>query len=287
MTNSMKKRLAMAALAAPLLAGTAAAVAQTPASAPAVAATPINQLRDMSAITLQGRVAEVYGNSFVIEDATGRALVDTGPQGDRQSLVAVGDSVSVIGRFDRGKLHAEALTGANGQTTRIERPRPDRDGPPGPRGPGRHGGPGGPDGPDGPRPDGDRAERRGGPMDWFARGGVDETAAKAALETAGYTDVALIDTKKHHAEFTAKDAKGAAWQLRVDEDNQIAERRPFVAPLAEDAARAAAGRLGYTDLSDYAVRGDHVEMDARDAGGRQVRIELNADGTLRKERLDS
>lgn len=282
MTNSLKKRLALAALAAPLLVGTAAAVAQTPSSAPAIAATPIGELRDMSAITLQGRVAEIFGNSFVIEDATGRALVDTGPQGDRQRLVAVGDTVSVKGRFDRGKLHAENLTGADGRTMQIERPRPERDGPPGPRGPGRRGGPDGPGG-----PGGDRAERPEGPLDWLTGSGIDETAAKTALETAGYTDVTLTDTKKHHAVFTAKDAQGAVWQLRVDDDNRIAERRPFVAPLAEDAAKAAAGRLGYTDPSDYAVRGDHIELDAKDATGRSVRIELNADGSLRKERFDS
>ena len=37
----------------------------------------------MNAIRLEGRVAEIFGNRFVLEDATGRTLVETGPRGER------------------------------------------------------------------------------------------------------------------------------------------------------------------------------------------------------------
>ncbi len=96
----------------------------------------------------------------------------------------------------------------------------------------------------------------------------------------------LTDTKKHHAEFTAKDASGAMWAIKVDDDNRVAEREPYTAPMAEDAARAAIERLGYTYDGDFEVKKHHVEADAKDKAGREVRVEINADGTLRKERFE-
>lgn len=286
-TSNRKRRLLAAGLALPLLATSALAFAQgSPSPTPPVAATAatsdqaaptaISDLRDMSAITVQGRVAERFGNVFILEDASGRTLVETGADGDRRDLVSVGDEVRVEGRFDRGQLHAEAMTVGGGDRVAIERPLPGRDGP---RGPGRgHHGPRG--------PGGERAERgeerRGG---WFS-GGVDEAAAEAALGAAGYTQVVLLDTKKHHAEFTATDSAGAAWLVKVDEDNAIREREPYAAPLSEEAARTAVEALGYTWNGDFDTEKDHVEVDAHTADGRSVRIEIASDGSLRKERFD-
>ncbi|MGC6547529.1 hypothetical protein ACP0HG_26055, partial [Escherichia coli] len=34
-------------------------------------------------VTVKGRVAETYGDRFVLQDGSGRALVDVGPAGDR------------------------------------------------------------------------------------------------------------------------------------------------------------------------------------------------------------
>lgn len=65
-------------------------------------------------VTIRGRVAEVYGDKFVMTDATGRALVDTGPRGDT-SLVTAGEPVTVQGRFDRGFIHAAFLVGPDGK----------------------------------------------------------------------------------------------------------------------------------------------------------------------------
>lgn len=291
-TLSLRRRLALAALAVPVLAGSTFALAQGAPPEPATLS--VNQLRDMNAIRLEGRVAEIFGNRFVLEDATGRTLVETGPRGERGDLVKVGDTVSVDGRFGRGEVEARSISVGGGERIALERPRPERDGP---RGPGRDGpgrdGPGrdgprgeGPRGPghDGPPPprDGDRSDRGG----WFS-GGIDEAAATKVLTDAGYADVQLVDTKRHHAEFTAKDAAGATWALKVNDDNELTEREPFQAPLAEDAARAAVERLGYTWVGDYEAKKDHVEADATDASGRAVRIELNGDGSLRKERFDS
>ncbi|RIY00780.1 hypothetical protein D3218_10230 [Aureimonas flava] len=289
-SRSLKRRLGIAALVLPLLAGSTLAFAQgAPAGAPAGAppaprSATVGELRDMNDLRLEGKVAEVFGNRFVLEDATGRALVELGPRGARGDLVKVGDTVSVDGRFERGQVDARSISVGGGERVALERPRPERDGPRGPgRGPGRDGPRHGPRGEDGPPPPPPHEERAG--RGWFG-GGVDEAAATKALTDAGYTEVTLTDTKRHHAEFTAKDADGRMWEIKVDDDNRIDEREPYAAPLGEDAARAAIERLGYTYGGDYEVMKDHVEADAKDASGRDMRIELNADGSLRKERFE-
>ncbi len=94
---------------------------------------------DDSIVTIRGRVAEIYGDKFVMADASGRALVETGRDGEDGTLVGVGQPVTVQGRFDRGSLHAAFLVGADGKVKAL--------GPLG-RPPHDRGGPGGPDGPD-------------------------------------------------------------------------------------------------------------------------------------------
>lgn len=108
-----------------------------------------------SVVTVRGKVAEVYGPMFILADGSGRTLVEGGRQVDGTSLIGVGQTVSVQGRFGRNMLHASFLVGADGKVTAL-RPMPPRGGPGGPGGPrGPHGrggpdGPGGPEGPDGP-----------------------------------------------------------------------------------------------------------------------------------------
>ena len=95
---------------------------------------------DDSIVTIRGRVAEIYGDKFVIADASGRALIETGREGEDGTLVGVGQPVTVQGRFDRGTLHAAFLVGADGKVKALGplgRPPHDRAGPGGPdRGPG-------------------------------------------------------------------------------------------------------------------------------------------------------
>ena len=71
----------------------------------------IRSLASTGIVTIRGRVAEVYGNKFVVDDGTGRALVDTGPAGERRALPAAGAPVTVQGRFERGFVHAAFLVG--------------------------------------------------------------------------------------------------------------------------------------------------------------------------------
>ena len=87
-------------------------------------------------ITLRGRVAEVYGDKFVIDDGSGRALIEAGPEGEGGSLVGVGAPVTVQGRYERGFVHASFLVDQAGKVTALGPvggpPPHDRPGPPPP-----------------------------------------------------------------------------------------------------------------------------------------------------------
>ena len=94
--------------------------------------TSISSLKDdWSTVTVKGTVAEIYGNKFIVQDETGRALIETGPAGESGSIVAISEPVSVQGRFEHGFLHASYVVHQNGRTDAL-RPPP---------GPPPHGGP--------------------------------------------------------------------------------------------------------------------------------------------------
>ena len=140
--------LASAALVAAGVAAGATVVAETRPSVTMAPAVPvaIRSLSSEGIVTVRGRVAEVYGNKFVMADASGRALVDTGREGNEQKLVKPGEPVTIQGRFERGFVHAAFLVGPDNKVVALgplARPPHGRGGP--------HGGDRAPDGP--PRPD--------------------------------------------------------------------------------------------------------------------------------------
>jgi len=146
------RRGALGLAAAGLLAlgGAAGAVVMAETLPPATMApanpTPIRALSSSGIVTIRGRVAEIYGNKFVMADPSGRALVDTGREGTDRRLVTAGEPVTVQGRFEDGFVHAAFLIGADNKVTALG----PLAGPPHGRPPGSHGGPDG--GPGAPTP---------------------------------------------------------------------------------------------------------------------------------------
>lgn len=160
-TRRLSTRTALigAALLAVGIGGGATVAQMTAPSVEMAPATPvaIKSLSDGdSIVTVRGKVAEVYGPAFILADGSGRALVEAGRHramlsGD-SALVAIGQTVTVQGRFRDGTIHASFLVGADGEVTALRPKGPPHRGPGGRHGP--HGGPGpdgrGPDrGPDG------------------------------------------------------------------------------------------------------------------------------------------
>ena len=122
----------------------AAGVAPPPAVSPAqpqavMLITPmaIAKLQPSDVVAVRGSVAEIYGNKFILEDDSGRMLVDLGPRGDERVVVAKGEQVSVQGRFDRGFVAAQVLSRADGRSEAFGAPPPPPPGREADRGPGR------------------------------------------------------------------------------------------------------------------------------------------------------
>jgi len=90
--------------------------------------TTIASLTPYSTVAVKGKVAEVFGNKFVIDDGSGRALVETGRAGEGGKLVAAGETLTVQGHFDDGFIHGDLLVHADGRAESLRPPRP------GPRG---------------------------------------------------------------------------------------------------------------------------------------------------------
>ncbi|MFD0936384.1 DNA-binding protein, partial [Methylobacterium trifolii] len=158
----------------------------------------ISALAPSGAVGARAEVAEVFGNKFVVQDGTGRALVETGRQGEGGTLVSKGETVTVQGRFENGFLHARLLTRADGTKVVL-----------GPAG--------------GPPP---------GSLDW-AKDKVglgaqpDVPALSASVEKAGYSDVRVTGRGPRHLDVAAKGQDGRERLLHVGFDGQIREKRVF------------------------------------------------------------
>ena len=60
-----------------------------------VAPVAISTLVPLGATAVKGEVAEVFGNKFIVEDTSGRALVETGRAGEGRGIVMRGETVTV------------------------------------------------------------------------------------------------------------------------------------------------------------------------------------------------
>jgi hypothetical protein len=122
--------LAGAALAV-LVAGAAAGagglrVAQNwqPRSVMLLQPTAIDRLPPGGPSAVRGNVAEIFGHMFVVDDGTGRALVDLGPRGQNADVVTRGETVTIQGMFDEGIVHAQIVSHADGRSEVFGPPPP-------------------------------------------------------------------------------------------------------------------------------------------------------------------
>lgn len=120
------RRLALPAFAAVIALAVGAAggagamklVRPTPEMAPMTPVS-ISTMPASSLVTIKGNVAEIYGNKFVLQDASGKALIETGPGGEDGNLVKPNEAVTVQGRFDDGFVHASYLVREDGKTEAL------------------------------------------------------------------------------------------------------------------------------------------------------------------------
>lgn len=90
----------------------------------ALAPAPITAMKDWSPVAVKRQVAEIFGNKFVVQDDSGRALVEIGRHGEGGNLVAKSETVTVQGRFEHGFIHAVTIQHADGHNDVVAPPGP-------------------------------------------------------------------------------------------------------------------------------------------------------------------
>ena len=100
-------------------AGGAAVVETTRPSVEMAPASPvaISSLAQRTGIvTIKGKVAEVYGDRFILADGSGRTMVDLGRDA---TPATAGAALTVQGRYEEGQLHASFLVDQAGTVTSV------------------------------------------------------------------------------------------------------------------------------------------------------------------------
>jgi hypothetical protein len=255
----------------------AAFAALVAVASPASAQTAIGELNAATGITIEGRVTDVFGNKFVLEDDTGRVLVETGPSWWRTTEVAVGERVTVMGEPDQSRtFDAFSIIHEDGREIKIRDPNM----------PAPWAGRAGP----GSEPDdaGLRPQRRADAddqreIDAATAAGID---LKKITEEAGFVFGYDVDREDDHYEVEAFAADGAEVELHIDFTGAI--RRVEM----DDPTYDEAGLRQIVESAGYAWRGDidrkkkHYEVEAVNGHGERVELHVDYSGEIYKEKWD-
>lgn len=274
-----------------------AALAMVSVPAIAAAQVDIGSIGNQDGLTIEGTVADVFGNKFVLEDETGRVLVETGPSWFHNIAVTQGERLTIVGEPDGDGFDAYRITRQDGTEIVVRDPN----GPPpwagGPRANGddrraeRH-----------ERRDERRVEREERREERRAERGPrgenraemraeSEQAARAALEGFGFTDIELDERGPRHFEFDARDADGRQVEIRIDAEGvvtklEVETERPAVqadfAQLLPEPIRQALARDNVTDIREFERERRHYEVEGFNADGQEVEMDIRLDGQVTK-----
>jgi len=229
------------------------------AAGPAFAQTPIGSLAP-GGVTIQGTVTDVFGNRFVLQDASGRTLVHGGPERHLRLDIRPGERLTVIGRPDRGGFDAFTIRRENGQEIVIrgaEKPPHRADRPAlradGPRGPDRY------------------------------AAAISPEQAIRAVEAAGYRVQGTPEAHRRHYEVVALNPRGERVNVHVDFAGRVYRETwdrglGFGGRPQEAEARRMAEAAGYRLAGPMAARPRHYEAEATDPDGRRVLLHIHAEG---------
>ncbi len=238
-------------------------------ASPLMAQTPIGSLPQRGGMTIEGTVSDVFGNRFVLQDDSGRVLVETGPDRNRRLDIKPGEKLRVVGRSDDGGFDAFTIRRADGSEIVLRSPddkRPRAEGP-GPRG-------------EGPGP---KREARRGPPPPMPAAAISTDGVLKAITDAGYKPEGAPERHPRHFEVDAVNADGERVRVHADLDGRVYREvwdrgRGFDERPSEAEARRFAETGGYTIVGPLEAHPRHYEVLATDANGRQVRLKLHADG---------
>lgn len=244
----------------------------------AVAQVPIESL---SSTVIEGRVGEVFGSRFILEDDGGRVLVET--QGDLPDGAVIGtdDQLVIVGTDTPNGFLANAISRDDG-TELLGAPRP-------------------------PSPAAAPASAAAAPSSAVAPearaitqatpgAALDDAAALAAVEALGFTNVRLEERGRDHFEYDARDADGRRVEVEIARDGTLRKldveddtRSGTVdlIALVPAAIGTLAKEAGMVALDEYEATSRHFKLDGYTADGHDLELEFALNGTLRKLDLDN
>ncbi|MCX7684786.1 MAG: hypothetical protein N2Z67_05860 [Acetobacteraceae bacterium] len=228
--------------------------------APAAAQVPIGSLTP-GGVAIQGTVTDVFGNRFVLQDQSGRMLVDGGGPRHQRLDIRSGERLTVTGRLEENGFRAESIRREDGREIAIARPAgppPRAAGTPDRRGPSRH------------------------------AAVIAPEAAVRAAEAAGYRVQGSPERHPRHYEMAALNPRGERVQVHVDFEGRVYREtwdrgRGFGGRPEEAEARRMAEAAGYRLTGPMEARPRHWEAEALRADGQRVRLHVHAEGLRRVE----
>jgi uncharacterized protein YdeI (BOF family) len=81
--------------------------------------TTIGDLQRTHTTTVSGEVVQVWGEDFILRDATGQMLIEAEWSAIRQANLKAGDRVTIMGSYDDDSFEAIQITLANGNTIDV------------------------------------------------------------------------------------------------------------------------------------------------------------------------
>jgi hypothetical protein len=238
----------------------------------ALAQVAINQIGS-DGITIKGKVAELFGDKFILEDGSGRILIQTGPAGPRSIAVKVGETVSVVGIPRDKSFDARQILRENGEVVFAAPPPPPGMAPPPPAA-GLA-----------PPPPG-----RGRPED--PRGPVDRKAVDKVLQDMNFTAMGEPVRHPKHVEIPARAADGKLVIVSLDRFGRLDEiedadhdkdRIPESRSIAPADVERIARDAGFTPREPVERRKRHFEVLATDRNGETIELHVDLGGRIYKQ----
>ena len=233
----------------------------------------INQIGS-GGITIKGKVAELFGDKFILEDSSGRILIQTGPAGPRSIAVKAGETVSVVGMPRDKTFDARQILRENGEVV-FAAPQP----PPGMAVPPAAAGFAPPPAGRG-RPD----DPRGYP--------VDRKAVDKILQDMNFTAMGEPVRHPKHVEIPARAADGKLVIVSLDrfgrldeiedadhDKDRVPESRSITPADVERIARDA----GFTPSESVERRKRHFEILATNRNGETIELHVDLAGRIYKQ----
>ena len=230
----------------------------------------INQIGS-DGITIKGKVAELFGDKFILEDGSGRILIQTGTAGPRAIAVTAGETVSVVGIPRDRTFDARQILRENGEVVFAASPSPPAMAPPPVAGLAPPPGRGRPDDP---------------------RGPVDRKAVDKVLQDMKLTAMGEPVRHPKHVEIPARAADGRLVIVSLDrfgrldeiedadhDKDRILESRSIAPADVERIAREA----GFTPREPIERRKRHFEILATDRNGETIELHVDLGGRIYKQ----